>query len=241
MDQAEWDRLIASIRSVDDDFDRACEALTALRETSDPSRIPELEQLIQNDEYFIREAAASPLINLRGIEALPLLLQALARGAKEGHENGLLALEIIGLVESDAEEAAPRLLELLRSKRPGIRSQAAWLLGYVSEATSPQPLLEALRDSDPAVRSSAVGSLASFKGHPDVLEHMLLLLKDADEQVRVDAASALGHFGDRRAVPDLRRATSDSSERVRYFADDSLGLLGAREESSVGPSGPIGQ
>jgi HEAT repeat protein len=57
---------------------------------------------------------------------------------------------------------------------------------------------------------------------------MLPLLKDSDEQVRVDAASALGYFGDRRAEPELREALKDSSERVRHFAEYALKQLRAR-------------
>ena len=65
----------------------------ALGEITDSSRIPEWERLVQDDDFFVREAAASPLINLEGIEALPLLLESLERGAREGHDNDGLAFE----------------------------------------------------------------------------------------------------------------------------------------------------
>jgi HEAT repeat protein len=228
MDQAEWDRLIASIRSAGEDLDRAVAASMALGEITDRSRIPELERLIQDDDFFVREAAATPLISLKGIDAFPLLLEALERGAREGHDNDGLAFEISELVECHKAEVTPRLLEMLRARRSETRSHAAWLLGFVSDVVSPEPLIEALKDPSPDVRSSAVGSLSSFKGHPGVLAAILPLLDHAEEQVRVCAASALGHLGDLRAVPDLRRAMSDPSERVRYFADYALGLLGAK-------------
>jgi hypothetical protein len=228
MDQAAWDRLIANIRSVADDSDRAVEASMALREITDSSRIPELERLLQDEDFFVREAAVSPLISMRGIDALPLLLEALERGATEGHDNDGLAFEITELVESYKAEVAPRLLEMLRSPRSETRSHAAWLLGFVADAVSPEPMIEALKDPSPDVRSSAVGALSSFKGHAGVLAAILPLLNHAEEQVRVAAASALGYLGDPRAVPDLRRAMSDPAEQVRYFADYALGLLGAK-------------
>jgi len=160
-----------------------------------------------------------------------LLLQALERGVLEGHDNDGLAFEITELVESHKTEVAPRLLLMLRSPRSETRSHAAWLLGFVSDAVSPDPLIEALKDPSPDVRSSAVGALSSFKGHAGVLAAILTLLNHAEEQVRVDAASALGYLGDRRAVPDLRRAMNDPAERVRYFADYSLGRLEADERA----------
>ena len=231
MDQTEWERRIADIRSGGDDLDRALEASMALKGLTDRSRIPELEHLIQDDDFFMREAAASPLINLKGLGALPLLLQALERGTQPGHDHDGLALEITELIESHKTEAGPLLLEMLRDPKGQTRSHAAWLLGFISDVVSPEVLTDVLKDLNPNVRSSAVGSLSSFKDHPGVLEAMLPLLDDGEEQVRVDAASALGYFGDRRAIPALRDALSDPSERVRRFAESSLGLLGDRRES----------
>lgn len=186
MKQAEWDRLIADIRSVGEDVDRAVEASLALRGVIDRSRIPELERLIQDDDFFMREAAASPLINLNGLKALPQLLEALERGSREGHDNDGLAFEITELISSEKIGAVPLLLEMLRSPRSETRSHSAWLLGFASEVVSPETLIGALKDPSPVVRSAALGSLSSFKDHPGVLDAMLPLLKDADDQVRLN-------------------------------------------------------
>jgi HEAT repeat protein len=229
MDRAAWERLIASIRSLGDDPDRACEAWKALREITDSSRIPELEHFLEDDDFFMREAAAGALINPRGIDRLLHLLQGIERVMQEGHDCAGLEFEITDLVKSKKAEVTPRLLEMLQSNSSVTRAHAAELLRFVSEAVSPQPLFEALKDADPFVRSSAVLTLPNFKGHPEVLESMLPLLNDADEDVRCYAALALAYFGDPRAVPALRRATSDPSERVCHYADYSLGFFGGGE------------
>ena len=86
MNEGEWDRLIADLRS-SDDWDRAVEAARTLGEVADQSRVPDLERLIEDDDFFVREAAAGPLCRLKGLDALPLLLQASERGRLEGHDN----------------------------------------------------------------------------------------------------------------------------------------------------------
>lgn len=229
MEQAEWDRLIEELRDLDD-FERAVEASNALRGVTDPSRIPELERLVQDEENWAREAAATALINLKGLKALPLLLHALELGVQDDEDNDTLAFEIVELVESQKDEAAPMLLEMLRSPRPEARSHAAWLLGFFSGEVSPEPLIEASKDPSPDVRSAALGSLSSFRGHSGVLAAMLSQLEAAEEDVRVSAASALGYFGDRSVVPDLLRAMGDPAERVRRFAHDALERLGVDEK-----------
>ncbi|GAC1333791.1 MAG: hypothetical protein NVSMB14_00700 [Isosphaeraceae bacterium] len=229
MDPAEWDRLMADIRSFDD-FERMVEASLAIREWSDRSRLPELKLLIQDDDFYVRESAADALCRLEGLKSLPLLLEALERGTREGHDNDGLAFAIVELIESDKAASAPLLLEMLRSPRAETRAHAAWLLGFVSDAISPDPLLKALSDPNPDVRLKAVGASDSFHRHPGVLEAILPLVKQTEEQVRVNVVAALGSFKDDRAISALRDALSDPSARVRSFAVYSLGRLGVESK-----------
>jgi HEAT repeat protein len=228
MDQADWTRLIGDLLSYTDDVNRAVSATTALGEAADESRLPELERLFRSGDYFLREVLGDPLARIKGLDALPLLLEGLTRGLREGHDHDGLVATITDLIQSHPSEAVPVLMRMLNSPSDEDRENAAWLLGFASTVAPSEPLIEALKDPSARVRANAVGSLGSFKDHPGVLERMLPLLRDSDEQVRVETASALGYFGDRRAEPQLREALRDPSERVRNFAKHALKQLRAR-------------
>lgn len=224
MAEQDWDRLVADLRAVVGDIDRAVDAVPALAALADASRVPDLYRLLRDDEFFVREAAAEPLARLEGVRALPQLFEALSRGEQEGHDNDGLVFTIVELLESHPEEVRPLLLAMLRSPEPQERGHAAWALGFAPAEETLDPLLAALADQSPAVRGAAAGSLGSF-GADKVIDPLLQALQDGDAGVRIDAAATLGYLGDRRAVPALEAAQRDPIERVRFFATDALERL----------------
>jgi HEAT repeat protein len=235
MDDAEWDGILADLRSLD--MDRALQAIRTMAEQAVAADIPRLEHLVRHGEdFFVREAAATPLARLAGARALPLLFRAMDRGQEEDHDNDGLEATIIELLQTRPQDVAPVLLRLVRAARRKDRANAAWSLGYLPAEVAVEPLLEAVHDAAPQVRGGAVGSLASFAGDKRVLPVLLDALQDCDEGVRVVAASALGYCGDARAVPALREALRDPCERVRFFAGHALQHLG--DGAAVGPPSP---
>ncbi len=220
MAEQDWDRLVADLRAVVDDIDRAVDAVPALAALADSSRVPELYRLLQDDEFFVREAAAEPLARLEGVRALPQLFEALS----EGHDNDGLVFTIVELLESHPREARPHLLAMLHSPEPQERQHAAWALGFVPAEEALDPLLAALADQSPAVRGAVAGSLGRYAADK-VIDPLLQTLQDGDAWVRIDVASTLGYLGDRRAVPALEAAQRDPIERVRFFATDALERL----------------
>jgi bilin biosynthesis protein len=223
---SEWDRIIADLHHVEENTDRAVAAFEALDKVANESWLPRLYQLLaKGRDFFVREAAAVPIARLEGLRALPQLLDALQRGAEEGHDNDGLASVVSALVEANSGEAAPALARMIREPSEGRRSGAAWLWGFAAKALGPEPLFALLGDASPRVRSKAVGSLGGFQGREDVFGCLVRALNDPEESVRCAAASALGYYGDRRAVSPLRELQSDSSERVRYIAEYALRRL----------------
>lgn len=214
--QPEWEQVLVDLNSIN--ADRASKAGLALTKIADESHVPELYALLQEPNFFIRESAADPLARLEGVRALPALLQALTRGSQQGHDDDTLRSIIVGLLKAHRSEAAPMLLEILDNDVATTRSNAAWALDYVSSAISAEPLLKALRDAAPDVRSAAAGSLCNFEENPQVVDELIRVLQDSDEQVRASAAMSLGFLDDKRAVPALRDALRDPSDKVRCFA-----------------------
>jgi bilin biosynthesis protein len=223
---SEWDHIVADLHSVFD-VDRAVKACETLDKAADESWLPRLHRLLAKDKsFFVREAAAFPIARLEGLRALPKLLHALKLGEDDGHDNDGLVAVISDLVSAHPEEAAPILLQMIRSRSERKRSDAAWLWGFAAEALTAEPLLKQLKDSSHRVRSSAIGSLPSFKAREDVFAVLVNALEDPDEEVRCSAASSLGYYGDKRAISPLRRLYYDSPESVRRIIEYAIEQLG---------------
>jgi HEAT repeat protein len=222
---SDQDRIVADLHDVAD-LDRAVAACDTLARAADESWLPRLHQLLATGrDFFVREAAAVPIARLEGLRALPQLLYALQRGEAEGHDNDGLASVVSDLVWANPAEAAPRLLQMIREPAERQRADAAWLWGFAAEALTPEPLLTLLSDPSPRVRSAAAGSLSSFPGREDVFAGLAHALEDPDEGVKRSAASALGYYGDRRAIPMLQGLLCVSSGSLRQVVEFALGQL----------------
>lgn len=219
---SDWDHLVEDLRAAD--TDRAVRAASIVSDLADRSHVPDLYRLLGDEDFFVREATAEPLARLEGARALPALLQALVRGEAEGHDNDGLTAVISDLLETHGREVGPLLVGMLGASTHEDRENAAWALGFLPADVAIDPLLVALRDASPAVRSAAASSLAAFDGD-DVVVPLLECLKDYNELVRASAANALGHIGDRRAIPALHEALGDRDGRVRACAAHALELL----------------
>jgi HEAT repeat protein len=80
---------------------------------------------------------------------------------------------------------------------------------------------------NPSLLNSALQVLAS--SDVDTLSPLLALLHDADPDLRMQAALALGEQRNARAVPALVQALQDDDANVRYHAIEALGKLKAVE------------
>jgi HEAT repeat protein len=98
----------------------------------------------------------------------------------------------------------------------------------------PRKLAAALRDAQhdkPEVRVSALADLVRHAraGEAEATRALLSALNDATDEVRAAAAIGLADAGIERAVPELVRAASDVSGKVRQMALLALGELATRE------------
>ena len=228
MNDAEWDRLLVEIRDLDD-IDRGVRAIETLDRLASGSDVPRLYDLLDDPEFFVREAAAAPLARLEGPRALPALFRALTRGEQDGHDNDGLTATVCDLLEVHAAATSAVVVPMLASTDPVDRARAAWALGFVASEASAEPLLRTLlHDPDPTARASAAGSLSSFPANADVYPALVSALDDADEPVRVAAVSSLGYLGDLRAIDVLRSRSGRSNPAERGMIDHAIKTLSAR-------------
>ena len=85
-------------------------------------------------------------------------------------------------------------------------------------------LEQALRnDAEANLRNAAMELYVSFGSRS--LPRLVMLLQDANEEVRTFAAVMLGTLGDREAVPALINALVDADLNVKHAAAESLGRI----------------
>jgi hypothetical protein len=129
MSEAEWTELVNALHDYTDE-DRAVAAARKLQQTATKQDVPRLLTLLEDDSFFLREAAAWPLSDLGITTALPDLLDARYRGFQEGHDNDGLSAALADLVEANPRDAAAILKEILASGEPHLREHALWLLEF---------------------------------------------------------------------------------------------------------------
>jgi len=227
MTKSNWSQLIQDLRS--EDIDCAVDACEKISELADGTHVPELYLLLNDESFFVREAAAIPLVRLEGVRALPSLFEAHKRGSQEGHDNDGLTATIVDLLEANQEEVTPLLLDMVRSTDNETRQRAAWALGFVASQISPVLLIELIdHDIDFAVRAAATGALGSFKGNPAAFNKLLALLQDSNLYVKVAAIAGLGYFGNKRAINPLRKCLRNANDTIRFSVQFAIEKLGEK-------------
>lgn len=107
-----------------------------------------------------------------------------------------------------------------------VRVRVAEALGTRDEPEVIPPLVSLLQDGEMKVRRQAAMSLGHL-GNSSAVEPLALALKDSEPDVRAQAAESLGKILDNASAPPLVEAfLHDEDANVRYFAKQSLGMVG---------------
>ncbi|WP_420127837.1 HEAT repeat domain-containing protein, partial [Longimicrobium sp.] len=142
------------------------------------------------------------------------------------------------LAEGRGDDAVAALLAAAADERPWIRERALASAARLPQARLLLPALEAaLRDGGDAGRRNAARSLLASMAAPGALPGALrmldrLLRHDADGDVRLLAASALGESANPASRDGLEAALEDGESNVAAAAADALGSL--RDPRSAG-------
>ena len=133
-------------------------------------------------------------------------------------------LRIIG------NESVPALVDLMKDERVKVREYAIHTVSYIDDERWIDPTIAILEnDAVASTRAMACRALARTQDTP-VLEEagrramsaLLNALENDEEIVQMDAAHALGWFGDPSARSALEAAAQSSSELVSEFARMAL-------------------
>src|SRR6266852_7631087 len=151
----------------------------------------------------------------------------------------------------DSVRAQRVAMSAARDKRPAVRETAIYILGLLESPVATLILIQALNDQVPSVRLQAVKALGRV-GNPEAVPALLNALLGADEQLgsqifsalvrlgraavpalleasnssstwmRWQATRALGAIRDRRALPVLVSALSDTDHSVAWMGAKGL-------------------
>jgi hypothetical protein len=155
----------------------------------------------------------------------------------------------------DSVRAQRVAMSAARDKRPAVRETAIYILGLLESPVATPMLIQALNDQVPSVRMQAVKALGRV-GDPSAVPVLLNALRGADEQLgsqifsalvrlgraavpalidasnsrstwmRWQAIRALGAIHDRRALPVLVNALSDTDHSVAWMGAKGLTQFG---------------
>jgi HEAT repeat protein len=130
MTDTEWEDIVVALR--DSNADIAASAAARLQKKASAPALPRLVALLDDEDSFLREAAAWPISELAGLSYVRELLIAYQRGFDDGYDNDGFSTALIDLVEMNPSESKSILQHIAKDENPVLRQNAIWLLGFCS-------------------------------------------------------------------------------------------------------------
>jgi len=172
-------------------------ASAILASLADARVLMPLMQALGSRDWIVRMHAAKGLGRIGDAQAIPALMPLLQDKVKAVREEASSALASIGAA------AVAGLVEALQHEDWLVRLHAVEALGKLKSPDAVDPLLRALfNERDSAIREDVVKALGTIR---DVRAVDYLVVAMKEPGLRLLAVEALGHIGDRRVVPLLRR------------------------------------
>lgn len=156
--------------------------------------------------------------------SIETMITAIEEGNDPMRNRMFFELRIIG------SDSVPPLVELMKDSRVKVREYAIHTVSYIDDERWIDPVIAILKsDPEASTRAMACRALARTQDTP-VLEEagrraipaLVDALEKDEETVQMDAAFALGWYGDSDSRPVLEKAAKSSSELVSFFAKGAL-------------------
>jgi len=136
------------------------------------------------------------------------------------------------IMQGMKQRPSAELAQLLGYPDMRVRQEAQFAL---AEKNASSELTAVLRANAPLARLHAIWGLGQLlRRNPAVARSLVPLLRDADPEVRAQAAKAIGDAHYAKAQPDLIRLLSDESPRVRFLSGMALSKVG--DTSAIAPA-----
>lgn len=204
----------------------------ALGEIGKPAT-PFLETaLLHHSDPVVRRASGKTLTLISDPSAVPSLIHALLND-----EDTVVKGSAIGALARTGRESVPALLEILASPDhpESTKGHAAWALSFIG-AEGKEWLYPGLSSESVEVRSAVIGTLAKLaEDDPDeeTLTILVNALNDPSENVRSEAAAAIGKLAYQPAIPRLVEMLHHSASESRKSA--ALALMKVGASSAIEP------
>lgn len=233
--------LLARLASSDEEqrLDAVLQMGAFLRDATDSAETPAITALsnaLQQDSSPVVRALAARALELGGgnqfsDKIVPALIAALGKE----REGAVRKAIIYALAHYPQPQVTAVLIPLLDDKNSELRAAAAYALAESGDASATQPLIEALRkrggDEDAFARSQAARGLGRIGDRDSINPLLEALTRDKSQEVRRDAATALGRIAarqDAKVIEALRNAALSNDPYLVAAADNAIASVNAR-------------
>lgn len=198
-----------------------------LGEIGQPATPCLLEGLAHHANPVVRRACAKTLTLIADPAAIPTLLDALFQD-----EDTVVKGSAVGALARIGEPAVQPLLDILASPQhpESTKGHAAWALAFIG-AEAQDYLYPALTSDSEEVRAAVIGAIAKVaeaETKENTFTILIQALTDPSENVRSEAAAALGNLAYKPAIPALLELLQHSSSESRKAAALALMKIGNR-------------
>lgn len=136
---------------------------------------------------------------------------------------------IEALQQTAPEKGRSRIRACLKDESGGVRFAALLALGIMGDREPIEIYRACAEDNDRMVRIAAIFAMHRAGDTSRTSELSTLMFSDPDQEVRANAAMAIGLLGDPKAIKVLSVAQKDKSEMVRLQCLKSMSLLGDKK------------
>ena len=186
-----------------------------------------LHALANHPNPVVRRASAKTLTLIADPIAIPTLVNAFLND-----EDTVVKGSSVGALARTGKAAAPVLLEILASSEhpESIKGHAAWALAFIG-AEAKELLYQEISSDSAEVRAAVVGAIAKIAQEDPqegAFKTLINALADPAENVRCEAAAALGNLTYQPAIANLVELLNHADGESRKAAALALMKIGDR-------------